>query len=92
MSKSFLRNSLIPELTGSLLNYTKSHLLFSFCSRTQEKFQQINRGWRFLERQEQYAEYKPDLALKYVENVLSRYEKDGLAFQRYGRVSQFIRH
>jgi hypothetical protein len=37
---------------------------------------------------EAYAGYKPDLALKYVENVLSRYEKDGLAFQRYGRVHQ----
>jgi hypothetical protein len=37
---------------------------------------------------EAYASYKPDLALKYVENVLQRYEKDGLAFQRYGRVNQ----
>jgi hypothetical protein len=37
---------------------------------------------------EAYALYKPELALKYVENVLSRYEKDGLAFQRYGRVHQ----
>lgn len=26
--------------------------------------------------------------MKYVENVLSRYEKDGLAFQRYGRIRQ----
>jgi len=37
---------------------------------------------------EAYAMYKPDLALKYVENVLNRYEKDGLAFQRYGRITQ----
>lgn len=37
---------------------------------------------------EAYAEYKPDLALKYVDNVLSQYEKDGLAFQRYGRINQ----
>lgn len=37
---------------------------------------------------EAYAAYKPDLALKYVENVLNRYEKDGLAFQRYGRIRQ----
>jgi len=37
---------------------------------------------------EAYANYKPDLALKYVKNVLNRYEKDGLAFQRYGRVNQ----
>ncbi len=37
---------------------------------------------------EAYAMYKPELALKYVENVLNRYEKDGLAFQRYGRVHQ----
>jgi hypothetical protein len=35
-----------------------------------------------------YANYKPDLALKYVNNVLNRYEKDGLAFQRYGRDNQ----
>ena len=37
---------------------------------------------------EAYANYKPDLALKYVDNVLNRYEKDGLAFQRYGRDNQ----
>jgi hypothetical protein len=37
---------------------------------------------------EAYACYKPDLALKYVENLLSRYEKDGLAYQRYGRIRQ----
>jgi hypothetical protein len=37
---------------------------------------------------EAYANYKPEIALKYVENVLNRYEKDGLAFQRYGRVNQ----
>lgn len=35
-----------------------------------------------------YAEYKPELAVKYVKNVLARYAKDGLAFQRYGRVRQ----
>jgi hypothetical protein len=35
-----------------------------------------------------YASYKPELALKYIENILSRYEKDGLAFQRYGRLRQ----
>jgi len=37
---------------------------------------------------EAYASYKPELALKYIENTLSRYEKDGLAFQRYGRLKQ----
>ncbi len=37
---------------------------------------------------EAYANYKPELALKYVDNVLNRYKKDGLAFQRYGRVNQ----
>jgi len=37
---------------------------------------------------EAYAAYKPELALKYVDNVLSRYEKDGLAFQRYSRINQ----
>ncbi len=35
-----------------------------------------------------YADYKPDLALKYVENVLNQHSKDGLAFQRYGREKQ----
>ena len=35
-----------------------------------------------------YAAYHPDLALKYIENILARYEKDGLAFQRYGRLKQ----
>lgn len=35
-----------------------------------------------------YASYKPELAVKYVENVLNQYSKDGLAFQRYGRLKQ----
>jgi len=35
-----------------------------------------------------YAAYKPELALKYVKNVLAQYAKDGLAFQRYGRTKQ----
>ncbi len=35
-----------------------------------------------------YAGYKPELALKYIENILNRYEQDGLAFQRYGRALQ----
>ena len=35
-----------------------------------------------------YAGYKPELAVKYVKNVLSQYAKDGLAFQRYGRAKQ----
>jgi hypothetical protein len=35
-----------------------------------------------------YAAYKPALAVKYVKNVLAQYAKDGLAFQRYGRVKQ----
>jgi hypothetical protein len=35
-----------------------------------------------------YAAYKPDLALKYVKNVLAQYGKDGLAFQRYSRKDQ----
>jgi hypothetical protein len=37
---------------------------------------------------ESYAVYKPNLALKYVENILARYKDDGLAFQRYGRLKQ----
>ncbi len=35
-----------------------------------------------------YAGYKPALAVKYVKNVLAQYDKDGLAFQRYGRLKQ----
>ncbi|MBB3058939.1 alpha-L-rhamnosidase-related protein [Mucilaginibacter gotjawali] len=35
-----------------------------------------------------YAAYSPALALKYVKNVLNQYSKDGLAFQRYGRLKQ----
>ena len=35
-----------------------------------------------------YAGYRPDLAMKYIQNILDRYEKDGLAFQRYGRAKQ----
>lgn len=35
-----------------------------------------------------YASYNPALAVKYVKNVLEQYSKDGLAFQRYGRVKQ----
>lgn len=35
-----------------------------------------------------YAGYKPELALRYVKNVLSRHSQDGLAFQRYGRIKQ----
>jgi len=35
-----------------------------------------------------YANYKPDIALKYIENVLARHKEDGLAFQRYGRQKQ----
>ncbi len=35
-----------------------------------------------------YAQYNPALALKYVKNVLEQYSKDGLAFQRYGRLKQ----
>lgn len=32
-----------------------------------------------------YAHYKPELAIKYIRNVLDQYGRDGLAFQRYGR-------
>ena len=35
-----------------------------------------------------YADYNPGLALKYVKNVLQQYSKDGLAYQRYGRLKQ----
>lgn len=36
-----------------------------------------------------YASYKPEIALKYIRNVLDRYAQDGLAFQRYGRTNQY---
>ena len=35
-----------------------------------------------------YADYRPDLALKYVKNVMHQHSIDGLAFQRYGRAKQ----
>jgi hypothetical protein len=35
-----------------------------------------------------YAGYNPAIAVKYVKNVLDRYSRDGLAFQRYGRLKQ----
>ena len=35
-----------------------------------------------------YAGYKPDLALKYVRNVMNQHSIDGLAYQRYGRSKQ----
>jgi hypothetical protein len=35
-----------------------------------------------------YAGYDPAIALKYVKKVLTQYAKDGLAFQRYGRLKQ----
>ena len=35
-----------------------------------------------------YAAYDPALAMKYIKNTLTRYEADGLAFQRYERQSQ----
>jgi hypothetical protein len=35
-----------------------------------------------------YAPTRPEVALKYVHNVLDQYDRDGLAFQRYGRRTQ----
>jgi hypothetical protein len=35
-----------------------------------------------------YADYKPEIAVKYVKNILEQYSKDGLAYQRYGRLKQ----
>lgn len=35
-----------------------------------------------------YAAYNPAIALKYVNNVLDQYSKDGLAYQHYGRLKQ----
>jgi hypothetical protein len=35
-----------------------------------------------------YASYDPELAVRYIRNVLDRHRVDGLAFQRYGRIHQ----
>jgi len=35
-----------------------------------------------------YASYNPEIALKYIQNTLNRYDEDGLSFQRYLRASQ----
>jgi hypothetical protein len=35
-----------------------------------------------------YASYDPELAVRYIRNVLDRHRVDGLAFQRYGRTHQ----
>jgi hypothetical protein len=35
-----------------------------------------------------YAAYDPDIAMKYINNIIAQYKRDGLAFQRYGRRSQ----
>ena len=35
-----------------------------------------------------YAKYSPEIAVKYVRNVLDKYEQDGLSYQRYERKSQ----
>lgn len=35
-----------------------------------------------------YAPYKPEIALKYIKNIMNQHSKDGLAFQRYGRNKQ----
>ncbi|HVU96298.1 MAG TPA: hypothetical protein VHE34_13800 [Puia sp.] len=35
-----------------------------------------------------YADYRPEVAIRYIRKVLDQYGKDGLAFQRYGRQKQ----
>ena len=35
-----------------------------------------------------YAKFNPEIAVKYVKNVLEKYETDGLSYQRYERQSQ----
>ena len=35
-----------------------------------------------------YARYNPDIAMKYINNIINQYKKDGLAFQRYSRDTQ----
>lgn len=35
-----------------------------------------------------YAAYDPEIAMKYISHIIEQYKKDGLAFQRYARISQ----
>ena len=35
-----------------------------------------------------YAQHDPETAMKYISNIIGQYKKDGLAFQRYSRISQ----
>jgi hypothetical protein len=35
-----------------------------------------------------YSEKNPEIALKYIQNVITQYEFDGLAYQRYSRLKQ----
>ncbi|MEH6306328.1 hypothetical protein RYH73_11780 [Olivibacter sp. CPCC 100613] len=35
-----------------------------------------------------YAKYNKDIALKYIQNILKQYKKDGLSSQRYSRTTQ----
>jgi hypothetical protein len=35
-----------------------------------------------------YSDFDPSISLKYIKNVLDKYDKDGLAFQRYDRLKQ----
>jgi len=35
-----------------------------------------------------YANYNPAIAMKYIGNIIGQYKKDGLAYQRYARLSQ----
>jgi hypothetical protein len=35
-----------------------------------------------------YSGYRPEVAIRYIRNVLDQYGRDGLAFQRYGRRKQ----
>ncbi|MBF8296225.1 MAG: hypothetical protein HW389_2770 [Bacteroidetes bacterium] len=35
-----------------------------------------------------YASYDPSIAVKYIDRLLARYSEDGLAFQRYSRLTQ----
>ncbi len=35
-----------------------------------------------------YVQYDPEIAMKYISNIIEQYKKDGLAFQRYSRTTQ----
>ena len=92
------------ELLGVLENAMRKEDLFTWpsCIYSYEKeevriphnypFPKYENGDIFLSWAElgtrSYAKYDPKIAMKYINNIIWQYNKDGLAHQRYARVSQ----